>query len=225
MQRINRFLLGIAIVFNFFGLAPSAWAAYTLDFGDSVVINIRDVPQYSGTFPLQPDGMIVIPHLDEFLVRGLSVKQVQERVTRRLSAVIHNPQVSVVIGAFRPRTVTVLGEVGSPGVVVLSSPDQRVIDTIAAAGGFTDRALRYDVVILRGDGPNAKRIPINVEAMMESGDLTNNIRLEPGDRLQVGRNPWPSWREVFTATQMVAGFVGTVSLLLVLLQRWSGNAP
>lgn len=225
MQRINRFLLGLAFALNFFGLAPAAQASYTLDFGDSVVINIRDVPQYSGTFPIQPDGMIVIPHLDEFLVRGLSVKQVQERITRKLSASIHNPQVSVVIGTFRPRTVTVLGEVGSPGVVVLGSPDQRVIDTIAAAGGFTPRSLRYDVVILRGEGPNAKRIPINVEIMMDTGDLTNNIRVEPGDRLQVGRSPWPTWQEVFTATQMVAGFIGTVSLLLVLLQRWSGNAP
>ena len=225
MKRLHCLLLSLAFLANFLGYTPAAWANYTLDFGDSIVVNIREVPQYSGSYPIQPDGMVIIPHLDEFQVRGLTVKQVQEVITRRLTGTIHNPRVSVILAAWRPRTVTVLGEVRSPGVVVLGSPDQRVIDTIAAAGGFTDRALRNEVFILRGNGASAQRIPVAVETMMETGDLTNNYKLEPGDRLQVGRNPWPSFQEVLNVTQTAVGYLGTISLLFILMQRFSGNAP
>ncbi|MEB3283977.1 MAG: polysaccharide biosynthesis/export family protein [Candidatus Sericytochromatia bacterium] len=225
MDRVVRTVLGLALAVNVWGIGSPALAKYALDYGDSVTITIRGASQYGGTFQIQPDGMVVIPFLDEFQARGLSVKQLQALLTQRLTDLIHNPQVSIVISTFRPRTATVLGEVSKPGVVVLSRPDQRVIDTIADAGGFTLRALRDDVVILRGDGPNAQRIPVNVEAMMETGDLTNNVRIEPGDRLQVGRNPWPAWQEVLAAGQTVLGAVTTFSALLLLLQRASGNEP
>ncbi|MEB3197331.1 MAG: polysaccharide biosynthesis/export family protein [Candidatus Sericytochromatia bacterium] len=226
MNQIKRALLRAWLVWALV-LAQTlpAQAAYMLDFGDTVAVTVREVGQFSGAFPVQPDGTIVIPFLVDLPVKGLTTAQVRERLTAILEKQVHNPQVAVSVSGYRPRTVTVIGEVGSPGMLVLGRPDQSVIDTIAAAGGFTDRAIQSQVVLIRGQGDKAKRTTIDVEYMMATGDLTNNVRLEPGDRLQVTRNPLPSVREVFAVTNQVLSYLGTVSLVFIMLQRFGGQGP
>ncbi|MEB3328774.1 MAG: polysaccharide biosynthesis/export family protein [Candidatus Sericytochromatia bacterium] len=206
--------------------ALAAWptpaqAAYTLDHGDTLTVAVRDTPKWGGTYAVRPDGQLVIPFLLELDVRGLTVEEVRNQVLAAVSRELHEPDVSVVVASYRPRVVTVLGEVATPGNIVLQRADQTLLDTIAAAGGFTDRALPDQVTILRGTGRATRRIPVNVAAMMATGDMAADLRLEPGDRVQVARNPWPSWREAFATTQQVVSYLGTISLLLMLARQLS----
>jgi polysaccharide export outer membrane protein len=193
--------------------------AYTLDHGDTVTVAVRDNAKWGGTYGVRPDGKLVIPFLIEMDARGLTVEQVRDQVRAAVARELHDPDVSVVVATYRPRVVTVLGEVATPGNVVLQRADQTVLDTIAAAGGFTERALVDQVTVLRGTGRATRRIPVNVAAMMASGDMAGDIRLEPGDRVQVARNPWPSWREAFATTQQVVAYIGTLSLLMMLARQ------
>jgi polysaccharide export outer membrane protein len=202
--------------------APApAEAAYTLDHGDAVTVAVRDSAKWGGNYAVRPDGMLVIPFLLELDARGMTVEQVRDQVRAAVARQLHDPEVSVVVATYRPRVVTVLGEVVTPGNVVLQRVDQTVLDTIAAVGGFTDRALVDQVTVLRGTGRATRRIPVNVAAMMASGDMAGDIRIEPGDRIQVARNPWPSWREAFATTQQVVAYIGTLSLLMMLARQLS----
>lgn len=203
--------IGLAIALG--PMAVPAWALYALDFGDAVAVTVKDAPQYSFSAALRPDGVVTVPYLGDLEVRGLTTDQVRERLREVLARVLRSPEVSVVVTVYRPRVVTVLGEVARPGNVDITRADQSVIDTIAAAGGFTDHAIPSQVVVLRGNGSATRRIPVDVQRMMETGDLSGNVRLEPGDRVQVPRSPWPTLRDALATVQTLSVITGALVLI------------
>jgi polysaccharide export outer membrane protein len=224
-MQVRRLFLTATLVAALVCLPTAARASYLLDHGDSVSVVVRDNAKWGGTFPVRPDGTVVIPFLLEVDVRGMTVEQLRDQVRTALAKQLHEPDVNVSVSTYRPRIVTVLGEVATPGNLVLSRIDQTVLDTIAAAGGFTERALPSQVTVLRGTGKATRRIPIDLAAILATGDMQGDIRVEPGDRIQVGRNPWPSWREAFATTQQVIGYLGTLSLLLMLVRQAAPPQP
>jgi hypothetical protein len=55
--------------------------------------------------------------------------------------------------------------------------------------------------------------------MLRTGDLSGNLKLEPGDRVQVPRSLWPTWQEVWQGSQVTVGLVGTIMTLVLLWDR------
>jgi protein involved in polysaccharide export with SLBB domain len=83
--------------------------------------------------------------------------------------------------------IFVLGEVGSPGPVPLDS-NVSALSAIASRGGFTERAWKTHVLVVRGslDHPVAFKVDI-------AGALTGsspNLALQPGDLVYVSDRPW-----------------------------------
>ena len=94
--------------------------AYILGPGDAVVVEVLDVPEYSGFFRIGPDGTLYLPRLRSLLVEGLTVEELRLLLTRQFSAYVHEPQVFVSPAAYRPIRVYVGGEVGRPGYYYLA---------------------------------------------------------------------------------------------------------
>ena len=42
--------------------------------GDSVVVELMDIPEYSGIFTIGPDGSIYLPRIHSLFVEGLTIK-------------------------------------------------------------------------------------------------------------------------------------------------------
>lgn len=217
-RTITACFLALALVLAPLATAPAA-AFYIIDAGDVLTITIRGSAESSFAGLVRADGIIQIPFLGEIDVRGLTADQVRERVRALASRTLRDPIVNVAITGYRPRIVTVVGEVHRPGNVDLIRPDQTVLDVIAAAGGFTDHAIANDVAVLRGNGANSRRLPVDVQLMLRTGDLSGNIKLEPGDRVQVPRSLWPTWQEVWQGAQITVGAIGTVTSLILLWDR------
>lgn len=76
--------------------------------------------------------------------------------------------------------IAVLGEVQNPGQMVMPIGERvTVLDAVSRiAGGLTENADRGSAMIIRRDEP-----PINVDlrALLQEGDLTQNEELRPGD--------------------------------------------
>lgn len=206
-------VLALAVLLGPVGQRP-AWALYVLDYGDAISVTVKDAPQYGFGGAIRPDGVVTVPYLGELEVRGLTPNQVRERLREVLGKVLRNPEINVVVTGYRPRVVTVLGEVARPGNVDIIRADQSVLDTIALAGGFTDHAIPSQVVVLRGNGASTRRIPVDVAYILQSGDLSGNVRLEPGDRVQVPRSPWPTWSDLRASLQTVAIVSSAVFLII-----------
>ena len=94
--------------------------AYILGPGDAVMVELLDVPEYSGVFAIGPDGTIYMPRLRSLYVEGLTVEELRSFLTQQFSVYVHDPQVFVSPAAYRPIRVYVGGEVARPGYYYLS---------------------------------------------------------------------------------------------------------
>jgi protein involved in polysaccharide export with SLBB domain/capsular polysaccharide biosynthesis protein len=97
---------------------------------------------------------------------------------------------------FPPATsgdIYVLGEVVTPGAMPFDS-DVTALSAIASAGGFTARAWKKRVLVVRGslDHPQALRVDV-AEALKGQAP---NLALQPGDLVYVSSRPWAREQEL-----------------------------
>jgi polysaccharide export outer membrane protein len=103
------------------------------------------------TATVQPTGSITFPLLNEVPVAGLTVSEIQRRLTALLiKDFLVDPHVEVKVKEFQSQFVIVLGEVNTPGRKVLRG-GSRLVDVLVEAGGFTPRA-SGEIVITRNEG-------------------------------------------------------------------------
>lgn len=97
-------------------------------------------------YMVSPEGFIQFPVLGKVKVTGLTRTQVQDKLQEKIVAYVKDPIVDVRIVNF---SVTVLGEVGSPGRIQI--PDGRVSmpELIAMAGDITYNGRRQNIMVIR----------------------------------------------------------------------------
>jgi polysaccharide export outer membrane protein len=93
--------------------------AYILGPGDSLQVELLDIPELSGTFSIGPDGTIYLPRLRALYVEGLTVEELRYFLTQQFKAYVKNPQLYVRPVGYRPIRIYVGGEVGRPGYYTL----------------------------------------------------------------------------------------------------------
>ena len=103
-------------------------SSYLLGPGDSVLIELLDIPEYSGVFTIGPDGSLYLPRLRSLLAEGLTVQELRSLLTKQFSTYVLDPQVYVSPAAYRPIRVYIGGEVQRPGYYYLSG-QQDVINS------------------------------------------------------------------------------------------------
>jgi polysaccharide export outer membrane protein len=113
--------------------APSASAlqrsrvvydAYILGPGDSLQVELLDIPELSGTFSIGPDGTMYLPRLRALYVEGLTVEELRYFLTQQFKAYVKNPQLYVRPVRYRPIRIYVGGEVKRPGYYTLSGSQE-----------------------------------------------------------------------------------------------------
>jgi polysaccharide export outer membrane protein len=168
--------------------APSPVAApdYRVGPGDVLDVTVFGNEDLSRTSTVQTSGVIALPLLGEVQVAGLTLPEVQRKLTTLLARdYLVNPQVEVKVKEYQSQFVSVVGEVNSPGRKPLRGRT-RLIDVLVEAGGFTPRA-SGDIQIARREGSfdgGAKILrmrlsgsapspqdQVNLEVLLRNGDL------------------------------------------------------
>ena len=103
---------------------------YILGPGDALVVELLDIPEYSGVFTIGPDGTLYLPRLRSLFVEGFTVEELRSFLTKQFSSFVHEPQVFVSPAAYRPIRVYIGGEIQRPGYYYLSGQQE----VIGAAG-------------------------------------------------------------------------------------------
>jgi protein involved in polysaccharide export with SLBB domain/capsular polysaccharide biosynthesis protein len=85
------------------------------------------------------------------------------------------------------REIYVLGEVRLPGPTSFN-PEMTIIGAIAARGGFTDRAYRARVLVVRGSLDHPEKIAVDTHAIVDGKAI--NFRLQPKDIIYVSARPF-----------------------------------
>ena len=134
------------------------------------------------------DGSITVPYAGNLHVRGQTPHQVEAKIVERLADKAIEPQAIVTVTHNASNTATVLGEVTTGARVPLSLRGDRVLDTIAAAGGI--RAPIQEVFIALSRGNLTARVPMQSLVVHPR----ENIYVHANDILTVIREP-----QTFTA--------------------------
>ncbi len=78
--------------------------------------------------------------------------------------------------------IMIIGKVRTPGVLSYRE-GMTVLDAILNAGGFTEFANPNNVLVIRGEGNNVKKIEVELKDVFKKGEIVKDIPLKPGDRI------------------------------------------
>ncbi len=98
--------------------------AYIIGPGDSLQVELLDIPELSGTFSIGPDGTMYLPRLRALYVEGLTVEELRYFLSQQFKAYVKNPQLYVRPMGYRPIRIYVGGEVRRPGYYTLRGLDR-----------------------------------------------------------------------------------------------------
>ena len=97
-----------------------SYGSYIIGPGDSLEIDLLDLPELSGRFSIGPDGTLYLPRLRALYVEGLTLEELREFLTQKYGTYVRNPQVYIRPVVYRPIRIYVGGEVKRPGYYTLS---------------------------------------------------------------------------------------------------------
>jgi polysaccharide export outer membrane protein len=167
--------------------APATVGDYEVGPGDVIEVAVYGNDDLSRIPTVQTNGSISLPLLGEVQVAGLTIAEVQRKITNLLAKdYLVNPQVEVKVRDYNSQYVSVVGDVNSPGRKPIRGR-MRLIDVLIEAGSFKASA-SGQVMITRTDGefeggqrsitvrisssssPSAQDL-VNLELPLKNGDI------------------------------------------------------
>ena len=133
-------------------------------------------------YTVSAEGNIFFPHVGSLNVAGRTVDEIRVELTEKLARFVRDPQLQVLVAAYRGKRAQVTGEVLQPSPVPITDVPLRVHDAIAVAKGFTSEADPANVTLTRG----GELHHLDLLALYERGDMSQNWVLQDGDVVNVG---------------------------------------
>jgi polysaccharide export outer membrane protein len=154
---------------------------YRIGPGDSLRVVVWKHEELSTQVAVRPDGAISLPLVGDVPATGRSASEIAGDVQTRLHRFYQDdPPVTVQVTEVKSYKIYIVGEVNKPGEYA-PSHEVTVLMGLSLAGGFTRFADSNRIVIVRRDARGERRIPFDYSAVVEHGDLQQNIALELGD--------------------------------------------
>ena len=142
---------------------------YRVGAGDRLAIRVMGQPDLTGVYVVDPDGNISMPLINTVPVAGLSLREMEQRITQMLrNGYLRNPAVSVQPLQLRP--FYILGEVRQAGRYAYE-PGMTVANAVALARGFTERAHTGEVLLTRRTAEGMKTYRVPVTTQIYPGDI------------------------------------------------------
>lgn len=172
---------------------------YRVGAGDVLNVTVWDHPELTipaGQFRsagesgnvVHKDGSIFYPYVGKLKVAGLEVTQIRELISKSLSKFIEDPQIDVSVAAFNSQKVFVSGSVANPSTLPVTNVPLSLLDAISACGGLASDADWRKVTLTRTGNEGSRAEVLDLYALLQLGDMSQNRILMPGDVIHVPRN-------------------------------------
>jgi polysaccharide export outer membrane protein len=173
------------------GAPPSAAPVvdeYQIGVDDLVQVSVWRNPELGITAPVRPDGKITVPLVGDVMAGGRTPDTVAKELQGKLAAYVIEPQVTVIITELRSHEylsrVRVTGAVRTP-VSIPYRQGMTVLDAVLAAGGVTEFAAADRSSLHRKNGDSAQAYGVQLDNILNAGDLSTNYKVAPGDVITV----------------------------------------
>jgi polysaccharide export outer membrane protein len=143
--------------------------SYRLGAGDKLQVDVFNQADLTGEYTMDGNGRFTMHLIGKVSATGLTPTELEALLVSKLKPdYLVNPRVSVRVQNFRP--FYIIGEVKSP-----SSYDyvngMTYLTAVAIAGGFTYRAKKGHVYVVRSDDPERDEIKLDVNEKVRPGDI------------------------------------------------------
>jgi polysaccharide export outer membrane protein len=170
--------------------APATPASIPADYqigpGDTLRVYVFQNEDLSATIPVRPDGKISTPLVEDMVAVGKTPSQLARDIEKSLATYVKTPKVNIVVitavSAFSQ--VKVIGQVKTPKALPYRD-GMTVLDAVLEVGGLSQFAAGNRARLVRSVNGKSTEIKVKLEALVERGDMTQNLALKPGDVLVV----------------------------------------
>ena len=154
--------------------------------GDMLEVTEEHSREIRASVRVSVAGTVMLPLAGEVNVGGMDERSAAHTIERALTErrMLLHPHVTVLVTAYAGQDVSVLGEVGRPGVYSYTM-HHRLLDLISAASGLSQNAGRLVTITHRADPERA--VAVELDLMGRSPGAEHNPELLPGDTVQVNR--------------------------------------
>jgi polysaccharide export outer membrane protein len=143
--------------------------AYRLSTGDRVRIVVFGHADLSGEFELDGTGRISMPLIPPLAAAGSTVGELEQQIADALQPdYLLDPKVTVEVLDYRP--FFILGEVNRPGSYPYMA-GLTVVNAVALAGGYTYRASKRRLRIIRASDPAKEKVRVEETTAVFPGDV------------------------------------------------------
>ncbi len=189
---------------------------YILGGGDTIFIDVFQVPQYSGNYQIPIDGNISMPLVGRLSLQGLSISEASDRISAAYAQYLRRPIINIRLINTRPVNIFISGEVNRPGsytaaavgvggstIVIPGSQYPSLIQAIQQAGGITLTADLNRVILRRANKVDSV---VNIRQMLQTGDRSQDPILRDGDSIFVPTGANQNLLEALQTTSLGIGY-------------------
>jgi len=158
--------------------------------GDLLRITVYRQPDLDLEIRVLDTGMITYPLIGAVQAVGKPAAALEETIRQRLQKdYLENPSVNVTVKEYAKRRVYVVGGVAKPdGYEIAPDGKMTVFQLVAAAGGFTDRAYKEYVQVIRRQGAERTILRLSLvdaERRLARGEASADLELWPEDLVMI----------------------------------------
>jgi polysaccharide export outer membrane protein len=188
----------------------SFYNSYRLGPGDIVAIYIDKHPEDSvQRVTVSPVGRVYFPLLGDISVVGKTLPQLQEYLTNSVAEFIKEPRVTLALLEAQSAKIGVLGDVKTPGLMVMTRP-LRVLDAITLAGGILDTGSSSVSILRQYEDGRVQVLTADVKKILKGkANPEENAFLRSGDTVIVHGN-------LFKTMTRISSLVGVTTLVTFL---------
>jgi polysaccharide biosynthesis/export protein len=165
---------------------PAVAPDYIIGPGDEIQVFVWRNPDLTVTVPVRPDGKISTPLNEDMPAVGKTPQVLARDIEKVLSEYVKSPQVNIIVT--KPVSVysqvKVIGQVLKPGAVPYRD-GMTVLDAVLAVGGLSNFAAGNRAHLVRTEAGKQTEIKIKLDSLVNSGDMSQNQVMKPGDVLVV----------------------------------------
>jgi polysaccharide export outer membrane protein len=173
---------------------------YHLRKGDTFDLDFALSPDFNQTVAVQPDGYVTLKAVGTVFVEGQTVPELTETLKSAYAQILHDPVIAIALKDFEKPYFIAAGQVAKPGKYDLRS-ELTVTQAVAIAGGFNDKAKHSQVVLFRPTaGGMFEAKLLDVKKLLASRNLSEDVRMQPGDMLYVPQSTFSKIRPFLPST-------------------------
>src|SRR6267143_3652775 len=181
------------------------FTTYRLGPEDVISVVVFNQERYSRScIVVPPSGRISLSLIQGgIFVNGKTVDEVAELIKKKYDEYIIDPQVTVSLDKASSYRYSVIGDVGQPGIRLMSHR-MTVTEALAEAGGVLQTGDKSRVVVLRRQTNGMlSPIAVNVSAIYK-GRAADNTYLVPGDQIIVPGNKLKTLQKIMGFTSILS---------------------